>query len=165
MTFDTIPVPVGKCRCPGEPHGGGDIVYLPQQASMPGGMAIKAALTSNIVDPLEAQYILARAYFGEIDSWTFTDEDEDPIPVTPENAKRLLPWANGGREVAEKADDLYIADVAVPFLAAIKKLKAEQRKQQRRSGRGQTPSPATSETPTSPTSSTPTSIQSRRKSS
>ena len=159
MTFDTIPVPVGKCRCPGEPHGGGDIVYLPQQASMPGGMAIKAALTSNIVDPLEAQYILARAYFGEIDSWTFTDEDEDPVPVTPENAKRLLPWANGGREVAEKADDLYIADVATPFLAQIRKLT----RRPKLSVPGLMPSTATSATPNSPTSSARRSTRSRRK--
>src|SRR5437773_8124088 len=161
MTFNTSPVPVrvGQCRCPGEPHGDGDVVYLHREVSMSGGMGIKAALTSQITDPIEAQTILARAYFGEIGAWTFTDEDGDPVPITPESANRLLPWARGGREVAEKADDLYIADVATPFLAQIRKLT----RRPRPSAPGPMPSTATSATPNSRTSSARTSTRSRRK--
>lgn len=164
MTFDTspVPVPVGRCRCPGEPHGGGDIVYLHPQVSMRGGMSIKAALVSQITDPIEAQQILARAYFGEIESWTMTDDEGDPVAINQATIDRLLPWARGGREVAEKADDLYIADVANPFVAQLQKLNQQQRK---RSAPGPTSSTATSETPNSPTSSPPVSIRSRRKSS
>jgi len=167
MTFDTtpVPVPVGKCRCPGEPHGDGDMVYLHHEVSMAGGMRIKAALTSQIQDDIEAQTILARAYFGEIEAWSFTDEEGDPVPITPDNANRLLPWAKGGREVAEKADDLYIADVATPFIERLKKeaKKLQLTQRPKPSAPGSMPSTATSATPNGRTSSARTSTRSRRK--
>ena len=53
--------------------------------------------------------------FG-IESWDFDE------PVTPENIDRLLPFADGGLEVAEAADRLYSGDVFRPLVARMAKL-------------------------------------------
>lgn len=45
-----------------------------------------------------------------IESWDFDE------PVTPENVERLLPYADGGLEVAERADSLYSETVMRPLV-------------------------------------------------
>lgn len=64
---------------------------------------------------------LAEVYlrFG-IKEWTFK-ENGLPVPVTPENIERLLPYNGGGREVAEVADALYSGEVFRPFREALEK--------------------------------------------
>jgi len=53
--------------------------------------------------------------FG-IMSWDFRNRDGDPEPVTPENIERLLPYNDGGLEVAEAADALYSEAVLRPLV-------------------------------------------------
>ena len=130
---DFIPVPVGDCRCPGAPHGDGDVVYLAPELSMAGGMAVRQAIISGLSDQVEAQAALARIWLREIRDWTFVDEDGEPIPVSETAAQTLLPYGKGGRLVADKADDLYAQDVVDPLLAAIRAL-------EKPSPRGPTPS-------------------------
>ena len=125
MTFDTtpVPVPVGDCRCPGAPHGDGDVVYLAPMLSTAGGMSARVAMSQVLTGETDAvglQEQLVRIWFkfGIVD-WTFTDEDGDPVPVSLEQAERLLPYGKGGRLVSDKADDLYAADVTDPLVAAV----------------------------------------------
>lgn len=62
--------------------------------------------------------LLARIYlqFGIV-AWSFVDEDGRPIPVDPGDedwgaiVDNLLPWDQGGQEVAGMADDLYSAGI------------------------------------------------------
>ena len=51
-----------------------------------------------------------------VESWTFPD------PVTPANIERLLPYNDGGLEVAERADALYSEDIFRPLVARLSKL-------------------------------------------
>lgn len=151
MTTDHVPVPIKVCPCPDTPHPDGDIVYLGGELSMRGGMSARSAVLSGITDEITAQMQFARIWLGEIRAWTFTDED-GPVPVSLEAAERLLPWAKGGRLVADAADELYAADALAPFNEAIAQLK--------RSQRGSTPKTANSQN--GQTSPRPTSTTKRR---
>jgi hypothetical protein len=51
--------------------------------------------------------------------WTFLDDEGGPIPLTPDNVVRALPYGRGGREVADKADDLYATSVLAPLAAQL----------------------------------------------
>jgi len=156
MTLDLVPVPIGVCPCPGTPHEGGDIVYLAPVLSTPGGMAASAAIREGITDEVLLAEKLGGIWLRHgIRTWTFVDEEGDPIPVSEAAALDLLPWGKGGRLVADKADDLYAQDVLAPFVEAVERA--------RRSPRGQTPKKATSAN--GATSATPTSPTKRRASS
>ncbi len=89
--------------------------------------AIRMAAQSGASSPnvLGAEIIggLAEIYlrFG-IMAWSFTEKAvvdgakvDQPVPITPENIERLLPYTDGGREVAEAADTLYSNDVFRPL--------------------------------------------------
>jgi hypothetical protein len=160
MTFDTtpVPVPVGDCRCPGAPHGDGDVVYLAANISTAGGMSARVAMAQVLngeLDSITFQEVIARIWLkhGIVD-WTFVDDDGDPVPVSIEQAERLLPYGKGGMLVADKADDLYAADVTDPLAEAVRTATAAMEKA-RRSGRskaGRTSrTKASSSTPTSTT--------------
>ena len=134
-----VDVNIGDCRCPGSPrpHQDGDIVTLVPKLTLPMAASLKARvgigneLTQDI-SIVGVQYSLVAGYlqkapFGAIESWSLLEEGPVidrktgelpliPVPITPENIERLIPWANGGEEVAEKADDLYRADFLTPFL-------------------------------------------------
>src|SRR5436190_2313140 len=127
MTLALVPVPIGVCPCPGTPHEDGDIVYLAPVLSTPGGMAASAAIREGMSDPVLFAERLGVIWLRHgIRSWTFLDEEGDPVPVSSEAADDLLPWAKGGRLVADKADDLYAQDVLAPFLEAVEQLKRSQ---------------------------------------
>lgn len=95
-------------------------VYLAPRLTVPMGAAAMAVL--NGIDPtigamqaaLTAVY-LSPAPAGGILSWTLVDELLQPIPLTSEAIEQLLPWTEGGAEVAEMADTLYAGDLFRPL--------------------------------------------------
>ena len=133
-----VDVNVRECRCPGTPapHPDGDIVTLVPKLTLPMAAALKTRTMADQLgdDSIAAvQFSLVSGYlraapYGAIASWSFIEEGEPdkrgnpttvPVPITPENIERLIPWQNGGEEVAETADRLYGADFLAPFLRRI----------------------------------------------
>lgn len=55
-------------------------------------------------------------------SWTFVDAEGKSEPINEESIARLLPFADGGLEVAEAADALYSPVVMRPLLKRAKAL-------------------------------------------
>lgn len=116
-----VPVPLGYCPCEGSPHPDGDVVYLWPELSMPGGMAAQGAIAESYgeegLDQLRLQEQLARVWIRHgVAEWTFLDDLGGDIPVTPDTVERALPYAKGGRLVADKADDLYAEAVTAPLV-------------------------------------------------
>jgi hypothetical protein len=101
-------------------------VYLAPKLTVPMGAAAMAVL--NGVNPtipaMQAALIsiyLSPAPAGGIVGWEGSrfsvkvDGIEQPAQVTQEAIDRLLPWTEGGAEVAEKADALYSGDLFRPL--------------------------------------------------
>lgn len=68
------------------------------------------------------QALLGQLYLEHgISAWSFTDADQRPIPVDhgsydwPATVAGLLPWDQGGAEVADAADDLYSENILRPL--------------------------------------------------
>lgn len=133
-----VDVNVRECRCPGTPapHPDGDIVTLVPKLTLPMAAALKARTMSDNTGGDESiaavQFSLVSGYlraapYGAIASWSFLEEGPEvkgtipmvPVPITAEAIERLIPWANGGEEVAEMADRLYGGDFLAPFLRRI----------------------------------------------
>src|SRR5262245_43428340 len=110
----TVKVELEGCRCPGSPHRDGDWVELATKASVPMGTAVMAAFRGGGRNRFLMEGYLADAYlnFG-IKAWSFVDEDGDPVPVDPaapewrDTLEEWLPWAEGGSDVVDRADQLY----------------------------------------------------------
>ena len=98
-----IPVPVGACRCPGEPHSDGDVVFLYPKLGLEGGIAVQTAIFIND-DPTQR---VKSAYIALVDNgiadWTFSNGTGDKIPISPATIRGSLPWMEGGSEVAMAA--------------------------------------------------------------
>ena len=94
----------------------GQKVTLRPEVSIPLGIAalsvIKQGGSQAVIEAGLAEVYL---HFG-IEDWTF------PVPVTPENIERLLPYSRGGLEVAERADALYSETVMRPLVARLSAL-------------------------------------------
>jgi hypothetical protein len=96
-------------------------VTLEPKLTLPMGAALTLRLRGTHPDlpavqgDLMAGY-LAPAPVGGIVGWSFLNDKGEPEPVNEDNITRLIPWANGGMEVAEKADELYAADLLAPFV-------------------------------------------------
>ena len=121
-----VPVPLGFCPCEGEPHEDGDIVYLRPELSAAAGIRAQShiiAAASGQLAQAEAEAIISALWLevGVVE-WTFLFDDGSPIPVTPENVVRALPYEKGGAQVADVADDLYAASVMTPLLAKVNAL-------------------------------------------
>lgn len=125
-------VMVGACRCPrtnleGEPIPGlphaEDWVELYEQVPIRVGSAVLYAIRVAGNDEGRLTALMSDAYvrYG-IRSWSFTDEQGRPISVDPtgqewtDDVARLLPWDQGGAEVADRADDLYGNKVLRPLV-------------------------------------------------
>lgn len=133
--LDDIPVPIGPCDCPGTPHGDGDVVFLAPVLSTTAGQAAQGAI-AEAGDAARLEELLWRVYRDHcITGWNFVDRDGDPVPLTRENRERGLPFAKGGRLVAEKADDLYAPDVLAPLQARLA-MARKQLRQPKPSARG-----------------------------
>ncbi len=119
-----VVVDVGACRCPGGPHAN-DWVALAPVASFEVGMAASAAITVAGGDPMRLEVEFAKAFvaYGVI-AWNLTTrtvEDgrpgrEEPLRLDPATVLAKIPWNRGGREVAEKAIELYRDDVITPLV-------------------------------------------------
>lgn len=121
-----VPVQLGYCPCAGTPHADGDTVYLYPELSAPAGIRARAffrdAMTSTL-SQVDAEAAIAELWLSVgVAEWTFVFDDGRPIPVTPENVVRALPYAKGGRQVADTADDLYVTSVTAPLLERLRGL-------------------------------------------
>jgi hypothetical protein len=123
---DLVPVPLGFCPCAGSPHADGDIVNLVPELSVPAGIKARAFFVNGLtgeMSSVEVQQSIADLWLSMcVDSWTFLADDGAPIPVTAENIVRALPFGKGGREVADKADDLYVESVTAPLVKRLNEL-------------------------------------------
>ena len=156
-----IPVVIGPCECPGTPHDDGDVVFLAPVLSAAGGMAAQAAIDAGMSDEIRLQELLWRVFRDHgVTAWNLEDEN-GPVPITPENLELALPYAKGGRLVADKADDLYSEDMLAPFLDRVKQLQAIQASAEREQRRSRSKAGSTSPTPKA-TSPIPTSTGTRR---
>ena len=117
-----IPVPVGACRCPGSPHEDGDTVFLYPTIGLHGGVKAQQAIL-NRSDPAALTADLTVIYVQEgIAAWTFTDDKEKAVPVTPENIESLvLRDFTYATPIADKADQLYTEAVLSPLRVAASK--------------------------------------------
>jgi hypothetical protein len=94
----------------------GHIVTLAPKVTLPLGIGAVTALELGGT-AAERQAFLAEAYLHlGIVGWDFTEEGKR-VPITPENIDRLIPYGDGGLEVAEAASALYSEEVMRPLLA------------------------------------------------
>lgn len=120
MPDPLVPVEVGACRCPGAPHPDGDIVFLHPRIGLHGGAVAQRKIISAIEDKADRDEIMATlteiyVRYG-VAAWNFTNGEETPLPVTPENLEaRLLSDFEVGYLVADKADDLYSEGLMSPL--------------------------------------------------
>ena len=136
-----VVVNIGACRCPGtlRPHPDGDTVTLVPKLTLPMAASLNQrvrgdALTNQDDSVAGVQFSLMSGYLrpapaGAIAGWNLLEEGPEdkrtheptmvPVPITAESIERLIPWAEGGMEVAEEADRLYGADFLAPFLRRI----------------------------------------------
>ena len=139
---DLVPVPLGFCPCAGGPHPDGDIVYLLPELPATTGARVQYMVSEAVTGDLDAVTVQERLVDIWlrvcVAEWTFLLDDGSPVPLTPDNVLRALPYGKGGRLVAEKADDLYARSIFDPLEARLSEL----------SRRGSTAStrPATSRT-------------------
>lgn len=124
-----VEVNVGACRCPGTPHTSGDLVYLAPEAPFELGFAAAVGMRLAAGDAVRTEVEIGRAYvaYGVVD-WTFTDAEGNARPIFDSLGNRLvspndvlgeLAWNRGGMEVAERANNLYFADVIAPLVARV----------------------------------------------
>jgi hypothetical protein len=91
---------------------------------MSGGMAAQGAIADAyddlVLDYVRLQELLSTVWIRHgVADWTFLDDLGNPIPVTPDNVTRALPFTKGGRLVADKADDLYAEAVTAPLVERV----------------------------------------------
>ena len=99
----------------------GEWVNLSDSVTVPMGAAAYAALegapaTSAAIVGILASVYIAPAPYGGIEGWSFS-EDGQPVPLTAANIARLLTWSGGGKEVAEKANELYSEELFRPLVS------------------------------------------------
>lgn len=122
MAMDGVRIDVGGCRCPGSPHAS-DWVELRPTADPAIGAAVMAAIRETGDDEPMMIGQLARIFVTlGIRAWSFVGEDGQPVPVRPGTSgwpdvvAGLLPWDRGGKEVADRGDELYSEAVLRPLL-------------------------------------------------
>lgn len=117
-----VAVNIGDCRCSGDPrpHPDGDVVYLAAHPSLRLGLAANAALASNITDTVEMMVALGGAFirYGVV-AWNLLNDQGQAILPTPAVVEERLLWDRGGREVADRAADLYQASIVDPWMAKL----------------------------------------------
>lgn len=154
---DPTEVVIGECPCPGTSHPEGDVVFLKDEPDVPMFVAFNITWSDVSQESLsinewqaDIQGRLAALYLRHgIRRWTFTDEKDNSVPITPGNVARLLPYMKGGKEVADACAELYSEKLTAPFVEEMekaKKARALQRRTKKSSPRGPT------DASTSPTS-------------
>lgn len=111
---DTIPVRFRDCSCPGTPHDG-DVAELRPYLDYPGGAEALAAIASLDGDMGRMAELLGPIFIRRgVVAWNLTDADGEPVPVT-NDALDALRWEDA-YELADRADDLYGAQVLAPLV-------------------------------------------------
>lgn len=115
----TVSVPVGACRCPGTPHEQDEVLLAPK-LTIPMGTAAMAVINTTVGKIPNMQAAMTEIFFGPppagaIVGWSFVNEKLEPEEITSENIERLIPWTEGGAEVAREIDDLYSGDIFRPL--------------------------------------------------
>lgn len=113
----------GACRCAGSPHPDGEWVQFAPHATLDIGIAAHQALNQFGDDAMGLQMALTRAYtrFGIV-AWSFLDDNGnlETLPSERPDWKaaldRLVPWANGGEAIVQRADALYSKEVFDPLV-------------------------------------------------
>lgn len=115
-----VEIRAGDCPCPGSPHTE-EHVYLEPEATLPIAIGAWKRMQLAEANPAAKYVAIVQSYIpAAIRGWTFLehgpDGSLDPVPVTRENAERLIPWDKGGMDVAETADVLYSGRVTAPLV-------------------------------------------------
>ena len=120
-----VRVRVSDCLCPDTPHADGDFVTLHPKLPVDGGLAASASLATSGPGANPATIVMTAILPYVIASWDFLDsETGQPIPITHENVAEALPWEAGGKEVVDRAVDLYIGALSGTPLASRASAKA-----------------------------------------
>lgn len=122
-----VEVRVGACRCPGTPHTDGDIVYLYPELSMAGGIAAQVALAFGETAIEKTSGVAQALVDHAVADWTFVDAKGAKVAINAATIRGALPWKRGGREVVEKATELFSDVVAVPLVPKSRKGKTPTR--------------------------------------
>lgn len=119
---EAVRVAVGACRCPGTPHGE-DYVLLEPRLTVPLAAAAMGAIRTSDATQPAVEGAIAGVFVSPfaIREWSFTNAEGEPIAITIANVAELLPWTEGGMEVAERADALYSADLFAPLVRRLSK--------------------------------------------
>ena len=141
-----IPIIV-PCSCPGKPHAE-DTVSIPGVLDARLGAAGTYAIQFTPGIGADMEGAITDAWLHNAPrAWTFIDAEGKPLPITIENIDARLTWANGGMEVAEKANELYAGDLFSPL--ARRKPKPSRRG---RTGNSTSATPPSGSDPESPSS-------------
>lgn len=121
MSVEVV-IRTGDCPCPGMPHTE-ERVFLEDEATLPLSIYAYKMLANAEGNWRAKEAALIASYIPRaITAWSFTDRNGDVLPITTENAERLIPWDRGGYLVMEKANELYSDRVLAPFLPPRKEL-------------------------------------------
>lgn len=104
-----VRVRVSDCCCPDTPHADGDFVTLHPKLTVEAGLAASASMGNLRRGDSPVTAVMTAILPHVIAEWDFLDAETGlPIPVSPEAVTEALPWDAGGKEVADRAVDLYI---------------------------------------------------------
>lgn len=121
---NVVTVRSGDCPCPGRPHLEEKITLDPELTLPVASAALVAIGNAEATVSAQQAAIMAAYLPASIREWTFTDENQKPVPITRENLERFVPWDAGGLELSEAADALYSERLMRPLVARM--LKASQ---------------------------------------
>lgn len=110
-----VPVPVGACRCPGEPHADGDVVFLYPKLGLAGGIATHSVIQMMVPGPARLAAIYEALFDHGIGDWTFSNGTGAKIPISPATVRGALPWLEGGSTVASELLALHGQAILSPF--------------------------------------------------
>jgi len=118
-------VNVGTCRCPGTPHPDGDTVQLASRVPLGMGTSFMVMVndggSKDIIIGKMGNLMLQWGIVG----WSFVDDAGKPEPLAQPIdmalLERLLPFEQGGWEVAERAMELYQEALMRPLLQLMSK--------------------------------------------
>ncbi len=121
-----VVVRAGDCPCPGTPHTE-EHVFLEPELTTPMAAGAMAALNAADATIADHQTALIESYLPRgIRSWSFLEADENgrivSVPINRANLARLLPWNQGGFDLAERADSLYSETLLRPWVARMSML-------------------------------------------
>ncbi len=106
----------GGCRCPGAPHPF-DWVDVVETVPIELGSGVVACFREADGNSVIAEGLMGRVAlrFG-IERWSFVEADGEAVNITWDNIVRLLPFGDGGYDVADRVMDLHSGEILRPLL-------------------------------------------------